>query len=152
MTGEELAAKLRLDARALELHLGALSSVGLLERRDGKWSATASARTWLHPDAEGYWGGFLFRYRGSDPTHGQLLATLKTGDRPDKRPLGAAEWEKGTMSQEMAERIAKFMHSHSIAPAHGAARQSVFADVTRLMDVGCGSTESRSPAPIRACR
>ena len=43
------------------------------------------------------------------------------------------------MSAEAAQRIASFMHSHSMAPARGAAAQAVFGEVAHLMDVGCGS-------------
>ena len=43
------------------------------------------------------------------------------------------------MSAEAAQRIASFMHSHSMAPAKGAAAQAVFGEVRHLMDVGCGS-------------
>jgi acetylserotonin N-methyltransferase len=43
------------------------------------------------------------------------------------------------MSAEAAQRIAAFMHAHSMAPARGAAAQAVFNEVEQLMDVGCGS-------------
>lgn len=139
MTTEDLAVELGVDERALGVHMGALAACDLVEKRDGKWAATPAARTWLHPDAEGYWGGFLFRFRETIPLHAQLLETLKTGKRPENTVAGGPEWERGTMSQEAAERIAHFMHAHSMAPARGAAAQSVFADRTSLMDVGCGS-------------
>lgn len=139
MTTQELAAHIKVDDRALAIHLAALASSGLLEKRDNKWTCTPAARTWLHPDAEGYWGGFLMRFRETIPIHDQLLMTLKTGSRPDKRPIGVAEWEKGTMSQEIAERIANFMHAHSIAPARGLAAQGMFKGMGSMMDVGCGS-------------
>ncbi len=139
MTTAELAAEIKVDERALGIHLAALASSGLVEKRDGRWTATPQARTWLHPDAEGYWGGFLFRFRETIPMHAQLLETLKTGKRPADAVSGGPEWERGHMSQEVAERIAKFMHAHSMAPARGAAAQSLFGDIGTLMDVGCGS-------------
>jgi cyclopropane fatty-acyl-phospholipid synthase-like methyltransferase len=43
------------------------------------------------------------------------------------------------MGAEAAQRIASFMHSHSMAPARGAAAQAVFGEVAHLMDIGCGS-------------
>ena len=139
MTTGELAAELRLDERALGIHLGALAACDLVEKRDGRWSATPAARSWLHPEAEGYWGGFLYRFRETIPLHAQLLETLKTGKRPANTVSGGPEWERGTMSHEAAERIARFMHAHSMAPARGAAAQPVFAEIESLMDVGCGS-------------
>lgn len=134
-----LADVLGVQPRALDLLLGALAAQGLIEKRDGRWSATAPARIWLHPEAEGYWGGFLSRFRETVPLHGQLLATVRSGERPGGPTGGAAEWERGAMSAEMAQRIADFMHAHSLAPAHGLAAQQVFAGVGRLLDVGCGS-------------
>ncbi len=139
LTTAELAGEIAVDARALSIHLGALASSGLVEKRDGKWCATPAARTWLHPDAEGYWGGFLYRFRETEPLHAKLLETLRTGKRPVGTERGGPEWERGTMSQETAQSIAAFMHSHSMAPAHGAAVQSVFGQIGSLMDVGCGS-------------
>ncbi|MEO0062432.1 MAG: Multifunctional cyclase-dehydratase-3-O-methyl transferase TcmN [Pseudomonadota bacterium] len=139
LTTDELATKLSLDARALAILLAALASTGLIEKRLGAWRALPAARTWLHPAAEGYWGGFLFRFRESNPLHGQLLQSLRTGHRPDQFESGAPEWERGEMSAEAAQRIAAFMHSHSQAPARGAAAQPVFGQIGSLMDVGCGS-------------
>ena len=136
---EELAAGLRLDPHALSILLAALASSDLLEKREGKWRALPPARTWLHPEGEGYWGGFLVGYRERNPLHAQLLEAMKTGKRPESFNSGAPEWERGEMSAEAAERIAWFMHAHSMAPARGAAAQAVFGEVTHLMDVGCGS-------------
>jgi 3-hydroxy-5-methyl-1-naphthoate 3-O-methyltransferase len=39
-----------------------LASLGLVEKHDGKWRATAMARTWMHPEAEGYHGPLLGGY------------------------------------------------------------------------------------------
>lgn len=139
LTTEELAAAISADARALTIHLGALASSGLVEKRDGKWAATPAARTWLHPDAEGYWGGFIVRFRQTEPLHAKLLETLRTGKRPADAVSGGPEWERGTMSAETARQIAAFMHAHSMAPAKGAAQQSVFREIGSVMDVGCGS-------------
>jgi len=139
LTTDQLAGSLGLEPRALGLLLAALASSELIEKREGKWRALPPARTWLHPDGEGYWGGFLFGYRERNPLHAQLLEAMKTGKRPESFNSGAPEWERGEMSAEAAQRIAWFMHAHSMAPARGAAAQSVFGEVAHLMDVGCGS-------------
>lgn len=139
LTTDQLADGLGLDAHALGILLAALASSELLEKREGKWRALPAARTWLHPDGEGYWGGFLFGYRTRNPLHAQLLEAVRTGKRPDSFDTGAPEWERGEMSAEAAERIAWFMHAHSMAPARGTAAQAVFGEVRHLMDIGCGS-------------
>ena len=139
LTTEELAAGLGLDPRALSILLAALASSELIEKRGGKWRALPPARTWLHPEAEGYWGGFLMGFRERTPIHGQLLEALKTGKRPERFNSGAPEWERGEMSAEAARRIAAFMHAHSQAPARGVAALPGWSRCPSLMDVGCGS-------------
>jgi acetylserotonin N-methyltransferase len=139
-TTEALAEKLGVDARALAMHLAALSADGYVEKRLGRWRATHLARTWLHPEATGNWQHFLGSIDRNEHLRGRLLSSLKTGKRPsegvDQRPVG---WEQGTMAPEVAENICRFMHAHSQAPALGAARQPVFGELHCLMDVGCGS-------------
>ncbi len=146
LTASALAAQLGVDARALAMHLAALCSMGLVEKRLGKWRATHLARTWLHPDGAGFWGHFTRQIDFNETLRARLLESLRTGKRPGEsgeqsgdvtaRP---AEWERGTMSQKAAEGIANFMHAHSQAPALGAAAQAIFGELASLMDVGCGS-------------
>jgi 3-hydroxy-5-methyl-1-naphthoate 3-O-methyltransferase len=146
LTTDELASQLRVDARALSMNLAALCSMGLVEKRLGKWRATHLARTWLHPDGEGFWGHFTSQIDFNQTLRARLLEAMRTGKRPGQSGVDSgditsrpAEWERGTMSQEAAEGIAKFMHAHSQAPALGAAAQGVFGELASLMDVGCGS-------------
>ena len=146
LTTAELAAQLGVDARALAMHLAALCSMGLVEKRLGKWRATHLARTWLHPQGAGFWGYFTRQIDVNETLRARLLESLRTGKRPGQGgenpgdvPTRPAEWERGTMSQKAAEGIANFMHAHSQAPALGAAAQGVFGELASLMDVGCGS-------------
>src|SRR5690606_12333197 len=139
LTTQALADQLSLDQRALGILLAALASSDLIEKREGRWRALPAARTWLHPQAEGYWGGFLFSFRERAPMHAQLVEALRTGKRPQRAQSGAPEWERGEMSAEAAQRIAAFMNSHSKAPALGAAGQAVFGELQSLADIGCGS-------------
>jgi len=139
LTTGELAAQVGAEVHPLSILLAALASSDLIEKREGKWRALPPARTWLHPEAEGYWGGFLLGFRERGPLHAQLLEAMKTGKRPESFNSGAPEWERGEMGAVAAQRIASFMHSHSMAPAKGAAAQAVFGEVSHLMDVGCGS-------------
>src|SRR5690348_10807080 len=77
---DELAAQLKVNARALGIQLGLVASLGFVEKREGRWRATAAARTWLHPEGAGYYGPLIHRYKQSVPLHEQLLATLRTGN------------------------------------------------------------------------
>lgn len=139
LTTEELAERVGAEVHPLSILLAALASSELIEKRGDRWRALPPARTWLHPEAEGYWGGFLLGFRERGPLHAQLLEAMRTGKRPSTFRSGAPEWERGAMSAEAAQRIASFMHSHSMAPARGAAAQAVFGEIRHLMDVGCGS-------------
>lgn len=134
-----LAALLQVDARALEIHLGVLAALGFVERREGRWQATAEARTWLHPQAQGYYGPLLHRHRGRDALHVQLLATLRTGQKPDSHQSAVSEWERGEMPPELAAVITAYMDAHSRAAALAVAMQPLFASVHSLLDVGGGS-------------
>ena len=98
---QDLAAELGVDARALEIHLGMLAALGFVERLDGKWRASAAARTWLHPEAEGYAGPLVRRFAENQPLHAQLLVTLRTGGRAEAYKSASAEWERGAMPPEL---------------------------------------------------
>ncbi len=121
------------------MFLAALCADGYVEKRLGLWRATSLARTWLHPEAKGYWGHFLKSIDNNDHLGTRLADALRSGVRPegvDARPSG---WEAGSMPQEVADGIASFMQAHSQAPALGAARMPEFGELNCLMDVGCGS-------------
>jgi acetylserotonin N-methyltransferase len=139
LTTAELAAKCDVDARALSIHLGLLAALGFVERRENRWRASATARTWLHPEAEGYYGPLLHRYREGQPLHSQLLATLLTGDKAQGHLSAAEEWERGEMPPELAQQLTGFMNAVSRAGAQAVAQQSQFADLRTILDVGGGS-------------
>lgn len=134
-----LAAQLSANARALAIHLSLLAAMGFVERREGLWRATAEARRWLHPEAEGYCGPLIHGFRQSQPLHEQLLATLRTGEKAEGHASAAAEWERGDLPPELAVRITAFMNAHSQASARGVAMLPLFAEVRSLLDVGGGS-------------
>ena len=70
----------------------------------------------------------------------RLLEKLQGTAKVDPSlPNPGDQWEAGQVSAEMAATIARFMHSHSLPAAIGAAREGDFARVTRLLDVGGGS-------------
>ena len=120
LTTEELAARLRLDVRALALLLAALCSQGLIDKRLGRWSATHEARRWLHPGAKGYWGAFLGGNMIRGAVHAPLLEAIKAGTRVQDNPDGPPPWERPSMTPEDAANVAAFMHAHSQAPTRRA--------------------------------
>lgn len=139
MTTSELAAELKVNERALGIHLGLLAASGFVERRETRWRATAETRTWLIPDADGYAGPLIHGYRQSQPLHAQLMATLRTGEKAEGHASAAEEWERGEMPAELAQWLTAYMNAHSRASSKGVAAQPLFADVTSVLDVGGGS-------------
>lgn len=135
----ELAAELDVDARALGIHLGMLAALGFVERREGRWRATAATRTWLHPQADGYAGPLIHRLREAQPLHMQLVQTLRTGNRAEAYRTATAEWERGEMPADLAPVITSFMNAHSRAAALAVAQQPLFAGLRSTLDVGGGS-------------
>jgi acetylserotonin N-methyltransferase len=139
LTTAELAVQLKVDARALQIHLGLLAAMGFVERREQRWSATAASRTWMHPQAEGYYGPALHGFRSMQPLHAQLMATLRTGMRAAEHISSTTEWELGEMAPDMAKFLTAYMNAHSRAAAKAVAAQPVFNAVKSLLDVGGGS-------------
>lgn len=138
-TTVELATRLAVGARALEIHLGLLAALGFVDRHDGRWRATAATRIWMHPDAEGYAGPVLHGFRQTQPLHAQLLATLRPNIQAQAHRSAVAEWERGEMAPEFARMITAYMNAHSRAAAKAVGAQPLFADVRSLLDVGGGS-------------
>lgn len=138
-TTSQIAAELQLNARALDVHLAMLASLGFVERREGRWRATAAARTWLHPQGAGYAGPLIHRFKERQPFHAQLLETLRTGDKSKDYASVSAEWERGEMPPDMAKMITAFMNAHSRASSMAVAQQPVFGSLKSVLDVGGGS-------------
>lgn len=137
----ELARELQVNERALGIQLGLLAALGMVERRLGKWRATAMARTWMHPDGAGYYGPLLGGFKNNYPLHQQMLAALRSGEAQGREghASNVEEWERGALPLEQAKGIAAFMHSHSVANSLAVARLPLWEDVGSLLDVGGGS-------------
>lgn len=139
LTTDELAARISVVPRSLGIHLGLLAALGFVERHEGRWRASAATRTWMLPQADGYAGPLLRRFRDAQPLHAQLLATLRPQVHAQAHQSAAAEWERGEMPPELARSITAFMNAHSRAAAKAVGAQGPFADVHHLLDVGGGS-------------
>lgn len=139
LSTDALAERLGVVARALAIHLALLGALGMVEKREGRWRSTALARTWMHPEAEGYYGPLLSGFRETMPLHKSMIETLRTGDRGSAHVTFVEEWERGELSLDAARAIAAFMHSHSVASSKAVARLQLLDGVANLLDVGGGS-------------
>lgn len=142
-TGEELAAHLEKNERAVAAILPMLKALGFLTRRRDRYHLTPAAESYLIKSSPFYWGGLLERVGKSMPSHAQLLRSL-AGIEPVKNPDGdirrdTKNWRNGRMNMEHAREIAAHMHSHSMPAATGLATYHDFKDVKKVLDMGGGS-------------
>ena len=135
---ETLAATLKVNARALSIHLGLLASLGFIEKRMGLYRAMPVSRTYLDPGSPYYWGPIFHGYRESLPAHKRLIDMLRARAK-EIEGASVESWEAGKVDVERARFIARFMHAHSLAAAIAASRTKVFDGVTCLLAVGGGS-------------
>jgi acetylserotonin N-methyltransferase len=136
----DVARDLELNPRAVEIVLCMLAALGLLRSNRGHYELAELARTYLLPDSPNYWGPLLRSLGVVQGPHAALLAALKAShDGEESRSHPAEAWARGEITAELAERVTRGMHCHSLPAAAGAARSGVFDGVTRLLDVGGGS-------------
>jgi hypothetical protein len=120
-----------------------LASLGLLIAHRGRYHLADAARIYLLPQSPFYWGGVFPESRQDNAVYALLRERLTRksnfgrGEAEDKRPVDV--WASGHVDMELARAITRFMHSHSLPAAVGAARNGDFATVERLLDVGGGS-------------
>ncbi|MEP5568730.1 MAG: methyltransferase, partial [Halioglobus sp.] len=136
---EEIALKLVVLARPLDVYLGYLVAMGLAERHEGLWQASAQGAAWLEPGSGGYWGPLFEAFQQSKPLHQQILMTLKQQLVAISPQSAVHEWERGELPPERAAAIAAFMNSLSISAAEALSRNYMFNDSKNVLDVGGGS-------------
>jgi acetylserotonin N-methyltransferase len=145
----ELAGRLGFDERATGVLVRLLASLGLVVSRLGQFQLTDHARLYLVKSSPFYWGHMM--HVGVNEWHvATLTAALKKKDSANAAgPQGTPEstgagrsvdgWAAGNISPAEARDIAARMHSHSLVPAIGAARNYDFTGISRILDVGGGS-------------
>lgn len=144
-TSADLARRLELKPQGTETLLRMLVALGLLLVHDGHYQLTAVARNYLVRESPFYWGHVWSLSIDMSSIHARLrdalvvkpVAPAATTAAPGDRAVEG--WESGQIDDEQAGRIARFMHSHSMAAAVGLARDVSFDGSIRLLDVGGGS-------------
>lgn len=138
-TAAQLAADLEIAERPAEMLLTACASLGLLDKRDGRYHNSPLAVKYLVPGGPDYFGGFIaFNDKRLYRTYGQLTDAVRTN-----RPAG---WDPATQRSfyDTADTIIThdfYEAMHSLSTPTGQALASV-PDIrtrTRLLDVGGGS-------------
>lgn len=143
-TVQELVKQTGFTLRGMETLLALLAALGFLVVRGGRYELTETTRNFLLRDSPYYWGGVLERARASSPLHAAIRDAVSHGTslratHPDEPNRPAQSWAIGQIDRGQALAVARFMHSHSLPAALGAARHGDFDGVTHLLDVGGGS-------------
>ena len=141
-TIDELAARKHWNNRALGALLPMLAALGYLSCRLGRYQLTETAKAYLLPTSDFYWGGVFASTRRNNTFVENLTRAVTTIDPPDAIPSGTGRaansdaWATGNISPEAAAGMARYMHSHSAAAAVVVAKSGEFSDTERFLDVG----------------
>jgi len=142
-TGIELANRLDLSERGVEVLLPMLTSLGLLVTRRGAYQLTDTAYNFLVKGSPYYWGNVLKRSRDAVSLHETLQDAIRSGDTKTMRALDPSRppdgFNEDAIDLDSARDVAGFMQSHSLPAALGVARNGNFAGIRKLLDVGGGS-------------
>jgi hypothetical protein len=138
-TVDELAEMLGVAARPCELLVTACASVGLLERRDGRYVNSAPAEEFLVPGKAFHFGGWVRMLdRRLYPAWGRLTEAVRTN-----RPTSWSPDEQAHLfDSEDPELLALFweaMHALSTLTARELGAYVDLSDSTALLDIGGGS-------------
>ncbi|HEU0166782.1 MAG TPA: methyltransferase, partial [Chloroflexota bacterium] len=139
----ELAERLEVTERGAAAMLAILAAQGLLASRGGRYDLTPTARSYLLPGSEFYWGGvFEQARRGGPPTPEAIISAMRgqqshgSGNSPFSGLPGEAPRQ---LKPESAPGMVRFQHSHTFPAAQGVARHADFRGVRSLIDIAGGS-------------
>ncbi|HEY4181378.1 MAG TPA: methyltransferase [Kofleriaceae bacterium] len=134
-TAAQLAEKKNFELRGTAVVLSMLAALELVRPTAMGFELAAVARTYLVSTSPFDWGPLLRSRIGIIPELHQDLVQVLTKTKELSKPAQA--WADGQMPPELAARVTRIMHCHSLAAAITLAPQ--FAGVRRMLDVGGGS-------------
>ena len=138
-TVDELAEMLGVDRRPAEMLLTACASIGLLERRDGRYVNSELAEEFLVPGKAHHFGGWVQMLdRRLYPAWGRLTDAVRTNRPTSWNP----DEQEHLFDSEDPALLAYFweaMHSLSTLTARELGVHIDLSDSTALLDIGGGS-------------
>ena len=129
-TAEELARETGADPRGLDILLVAATSLGLLERKNGRYSNSPLAKTFLVKISPRYQGGIVSMFEDWYPTWGKLYDAVVTGKPPVQKPHDQGE--------EATRTYIYGMHYRGRAQAELLAKKIPLKGRRRLVDIAGG--------------
>src|SRR5215475_14084221 len=127
LSATALAERLELRHQRSLVLIRMLDSLGLLVQHADSYQLSPIARTYLLEESAFYWGYGLTGGTAHNPFVTRICEAVRNvpaGAATGATPADA--WESGHLTDEMAGRIARFMNSHSMSSAYGAARGGTF--------------------------
>ncbi|WP_447973405.1 methyltransferase [Nitrospira sp. Kam-Ns4a] len=131
-TATEIAARLGVDERALELLLNALVAMRVLNKEGERFANTEVAQTHLVKGAPQYVGHLLLLHDAEWSNWGRLEDTIRTGQSPVSRHLFETDPELGANVLSVLNRIGQ-----QSGPA--LARRLLLEDAKTFLDLGGGA-------------
>ncbi len=133
----EIAARLGLSRRGVQLLVRVLGAMGLLALEDGRAALADDAREFLVRGRPEWLGGLIDLEIESYLTPERVLDALRSGSAS---VYGAEDpWRRHAQDPERARAFTAAMHSISARPAAALARSPELASARRVLDVGGGS-------------
>ena len=134
-----MAADLGIAERPAEMLLTACASLGLLDKRDGRYRNAPIAQKYLVPGGPDYFGGFVaFNDKRLYRTYSQLIEAVRSN-----RPVG---WDRDeqrsffdTADTTITRDFYEAMHSLSTPTGQALASVAGIRSRSRMLDVGGGS-------------
>jgi 2-polyprenyl-3-methyl-5-hydroxy-6-metoxy-1,4-benzoquinol methylase len=144
VTGQELQKLLGMEDRPAQVFASALVSVGLLEARNGRFSNSQIAATFLSQKSPAYMGGFVRMVDERLYKAWDNLAWSLANNKPVKVKQGgdAESLFNDAKNDKSVQEIQKFthaMHGVSIGPAMALAKVFDFSKYKSMIDIGGGS-------------
>lgn len=130
LSADELAREAGADPRGLEILLIAVTSLGFLERVDGRYRNSPLAATFLEKSSPRYQGGIVSMFESWYPTWDKLHDAVVTGKPPVQKPH-----DQGT---EATRTYIYGMHYRGVAQAQLLAKKIPLKGRSHLVDIAGG--------------
>jgi hypothetical protein len=131
----QIAQKTGLDVRKAQLLADVLSSLGLIETKDGKYQNAPDVERHAVKDKKGYIGTWLIHDEEAFKSWANILPQLKSNDPPKPHGLYGEPWT----DLEAARRLNRATYNIGIGSGYRLAHRFDFTPHHMLLDLGGGS-------------
>lgn len=138
MDATALEAALKLSPKCSRDFLDALVALGMLERRDGRYSNTAETELFLNKARPTYLGGLLEMANARlYPFWGSLTEALQTGQRQNESKHDPVFFDVLYSDPERVRQFLSAMTGLSLGAGHAIAQKFPWSQCKSFVDIGC---------------